>query len=255
MSEPVKPKNYSRIFRKLSDPLPPEAIEQIAGKDFSSIKTAYIVERLNEVLGPNNWTAKYHECSTRLANSNEIALKCIITSEKYGLYAEGFGSNQDHDDIGNAYKGAKSVALKNAVMQWGLGLEVHKGLPDEGYTLSDVPPIERIKKSKKTNKFIWTSVDGIITESQEQDAFLWLGINGRTCRAMGEIKEDLDGKESWKTICQGYWCEESGIAYVHLTRLLSIVEIEPLIVPEPKRVKNANKSVDQEKEAAEATQG
>lgn len=246
MSETIKPKNYSRIFRKLAESLPPEAIEQLAGKDFSSIKTAYIVERLNEVLGPNNWTPKYIECSNRLASQNEIALKCIVTSEKYGLYAEGFGSNQDHDDIGNAYKGAKSVALKNAVMQWGLGLEIHKGLPDEGFNALDIPPIDRIKKSKNTNKFIWTFVDGIITESQEQDAFLWLGINGKTCRAMGEIKEDLDGKESWKTMCQGYWCAESGIRFVHLTRLISILEVEPLIVPEPEKKRGKNDSSTEE---------
>lgn len=240
MGEISKKQNYSAIYKRLSASLPPQAIEAIPGKDFSSIRHAFVIERLNEVLGPNNWTAKYHECSTRLASNNEIALKCIVTSEKYGLYAEGFGSNQDHDDIGNAYKGAKSVALKNAVLQWGIGLEVHKGLPDENFGAAfGIPSVEQIKKSRGS-KFIWTFVDGIIAESQEQEPFLWLSINGRTCRTTGEVREDLDGKESWKTTCQGYWCVESSIRYVHLTRIISIMEVEPLIVPEPEKKKGKN---------------
>src|SRR4029077_3129667 len=233
-----KPKNYSRIFAKLSANLPSEAIEAVAGKEFSSIKHAFIIERLNDVLGPNNWTAKYHECTSKMLSTNEIALKCIVTSNKYGLYAEGYGSNSDPEDIGNAYKGAKSVALKNAVLQWGLGLDVHKGLPDENFNALDIPPAERIKKSKN-QKFIWTSVNGIITESQEDDKFLWLGINGYTCRAIVPISDELRDRLGAKCFSQGYWDLIGDTRFVQLTRLIGVYEIEPLIVPQAKKAAEA----------------
>jgi len=124
---------------KLREPLPPEAVSQHPTKSYlSSIKSIYVVERINDVFGLGSWTLK-SEVIERLEKF--VVVKAILEIPGVGFYGEAYGGN-DNSDIGDAYKGATTDGLtKIAAQQLEIGIDVFKGLP------SNKPPQATKSKS------------------------------------------------------------------------------------------------------------
>jgi hypothetical protein len=113
-------------YEELLVPLPPEAVTTHPTKDFlSSIKTIYMVERLNDVFGVDGWfyTADVVEA---VPDKAMIVVKVTLTVPRYGIVKEAFGGN-DNKDRGDAYKGAVTDALSKISGMMGIGIDVYKG--------------------------------------------------------------------------------------------------------------------------------
>lgn len=125
----------------LCKPLPSEAIgkhPRIQG--LSSIKAAFVIERLNEAFGVGGWddTVEVIDRSTReetwgagSAKEKQVTLHVATVHltffvEKYGIHKENFGGC-DNVDLGDALKGARTDALTKIASELGVGLDVYKG--------------------------------------------------------------------------------------------------------------------------------
>ena len=122
---------------KLKKPLPAEAVSQHPTKTYlSSIKSIYVVERINDVFGLGTWTLK---SEVQEVTDKFIVVKAMLSIPEYGFYGEAFGGN-DNQDRGDAYKGAVTDGLtKIAAQQLEIGIDVYKGLKDDGVKPSDKP--------------------------------------------------------------------------------------------------------------------
>lgn len=109
------------IFAKLAAPFPPERVSWRVGSTSADKKRglalAYIdardvMDRLDEVVGPSNWQARYPH-----ANGKTV---CEID-----IWIEGRGWVTKADGAGDtdveAEKGALSDAFKRAAVRWGIG--------------------------------------------------------------------------------------------------------------------------------------
>jgi hypothetical protein len=131
------PQEIQEILKK---PLPAEAIgkhPRIEG--LSSIKAAYVLERLNEAFGTGGWDdrATIVDRSTRTevwgagtpkektVTLQVATVQLFFTVEKYGLHKENFGGS-DNVDLGDALKGARTDALTKIASELGVGLEIYK---------------------------------------------------------------------------------------------------------------------------------
>jgi hypothetical protein len=125
------------IIDQLKQPLPADAIStnnDPKKKGLSSIKSIYIVERLNQVFGLGQWVqlAKFVEKVTKPEGSGKgdsVVLKSILVVPKYGIYFEAYGGNDNYDP-GDAYKGACTDALTKMAGFMYVGMDVFKGHPE-----------------------------------------------------------------------------------------------------------------------------
>ena len=107
----------------LKAPLPPEAISQHPTRKYlSTIKPAFVVERLNEVFGVAGWFAE-----SRIVEAGErmIVAETTLTVPEYGIVKNSFGGN-DNEDRGDAYKGAVTDGLTKCAFYLGIGMDVYK---------------------------------------------------------------------------------------------------------------------------------
>jgi ribosomal protein L34E len=121
----------------LKRPLPADAITPNTDpkkRNMSSIRSIYIVERLNEVFGLGQWfqSAKFVEKVAKPEGSGKgdsVVLKSILVIPKYGIYFEAYGGNDNYDP-GDAYKGACTDALTKMAGFMYVGMDVFKGHPE-----------------------------------------------------------------------------------------------------------------------------
>lgn len=133
-------------IKKLKEPFPIERISWRVGatnkEKTSGIALAYIdardvMERLDEVCGPENWQVKYSH-----ANSKTIAEIGIKIDGEWIWKANGAGDTQVE-----AEKGAISDAMKRAAVCWGIG----RYLYDVPNVWVDLEPQGRSYKIKNPN--------------------------------------------------------------------------------------------------------
>jgi len=120
---------FKEMYAKFIQPFPQEAYtcDSSRGFNLTSIKPQYIVERLNVVLGVNNWVFRSKEerigegvlCSGELLISNG--------AKQVGRESAGFALVKKLR-WGDAYKSAKTDALSKAASHFGIGNDVFKGL-------------------------------------------------------------------------------------------------------------------------------
>lgn len=115
------------MMSKLRAPLPKEAISRNPNTGLFAIKAAYVVERLNDVFSLNGWRF----VPEVIENGHMVVVKGALTIPAYNIQVEQFGGN-DHSDRGDAYKGACTDALSKCASYLGIGIEVYKGLHDDG---------------------------------------------------------------------------------------------------------------------------
>ncbi len=142
-AQPIPPE----IVEQLRVPLPADAITPNTDpkkKNLSSIKSIYIVERLNQVFGLGQWfqSAKFVEKVAKPEGSGKgdsIVLKSILVVPKYGIYFEAYGGNDNYDP-GDAYKGACTDALTKMAAFLFIGMDVFKGHPETSREAAKATP-------------------------------------------------------------------------------------------------------------------
>jgi hypothetical protein len=133
------------MIKNLHAPFPPNEIEWRVGStkaDKSSglalayITARHVMERLDDVCGPENWQDRYEFHGKRT-----ICYLSIRINDEWVTKADGAGDS----DV-EAEKGAISDALKRAAVKWGMGRYLY-GL---GNTWVDIEPAGRSFRIKKS---------------------------------------------------------------------------------------------------------
>ncbi|NTU49436.1 MAG: hypothetical protein HGA87_00820 [Desulfobulbaceae bacterium] len=121
----------AKTYADLRAPLPKEAIKPHPTKAYlSTINPAYVIDRLNMVLGIGKWHICYEIIS---ATEKMVIAKGILSVPEMGISVEQFGGN-DNSDKGDAYKGACTDALTKCASYIGVGLHIwmnEKELPPQ----------------------------------------------------------------------------------------------------------------------------
>jgi len=116
------------VKAKLKEPLPREAVSPNPQKPgLSVIKVIYVVERLNDVFGLNGW----HVDNEVVETGRMVVVRATLSVPRYAIAIEQFGGN-DNPDRGDAYKGACTDALSKCASYLGIGMDVYKGLYEQG---------------------------------------------------------------------------------------------------------------------------
>lgn len=145
---------------KLREPLPPQAITPHPSKTYlSSIKPAFIIERMNEVFGIGSYKETYREISVTTKEQHRQNGKVTLfvgtvhgTLEipRFGIHLENFGGSEN-DDAGDALKGAATDAFTKMCSHLGIGLDVYKGKHD-GQAENQLPPCPNCGKQLRKSK-------------------------------------------------------------------------------------------------------
>ena len=160
-SEPLPPEMQA----KLKEPLPPEAItSNDKHSHLSSIKPAFVIERMNEVFGIGGYIERYREIAM---TTKEVVYKQNTPQErkailfvatvhgtldipKYGIHLENYGGSEN-ESAGDELKGACTDAFTKMCSHLGIGLEIYKGKHDK--QASDLPPCPECGKTlRKSSK-------------------------------------------------------------------------------------------------------
>lgn len=126
--------NSSEIARQLAEPFP-EEMEKVlvkSGVSLVYLPISEVINRLNKVLGVENWSFEIISVRRDDVDTDEIIAHVSLSAEIDGksIVKHGFGGQtvkrQKKDnrpvDLGNDFKGAVSDALKKAAQQLGIGL-------------------------------------------------------------------------------------------------------------------------------------
>lgn len=109
--------------KKLDAPLPPEALKQHPIKNYlTTINSAFMIERLNEVFGAGTWTV---DAEVLEHDSKMVVVKTKLHIPAYDIVLHSFGGN-DNVDKGDAYKGAMTDGFTKCCSYLGIGLGVWK---------------------------------------------------------------------------------------------------------------------------------
>jgi len=117
-------------WQDLAAPIPDNEVKTRPGRGrsgvLSYITSRVVMNRLDRVVGPNNWRDEYTETSRGVV----CTLYIRIDGEWVGKSDIGVDSNVEED------KGAYSDAMKRAAVKWGIGRELYQ----EGTAFDDTPP-------------------------------------------------------------------------------------------------------------------
>lgn len=126
--------NSTEIARQLAEPFPEEMERTIvkSGVSLVYLPISEVINRLNKVLGVENWSFEIISVRRDDVDTDEIIAHVSLSASIDGHYVtkHGFGGQsvkrQRKDnkpvDLGNDFKGAVSDALKKAAQQLGVGL-------------------------------------------------------------------------------------------------------------------------------------
>jgi len=163
-------KRIMHKYQELKKPLDKKALKKHPSKSFLTvINPMYVVERLNDVFGLGKWTARYEV----VVQDKEPVVKCILTVPDDGIHVEQFGGN-NNIDLGDAYKGAATDALTKCASYLGVGMDIYKGLHDDGAEglewLPDTKLYEIIKRIESGEKITLATVKQHFKVNKKQAA-------------------------------------------------------------------------------------
>ena len=126
--------NSTEVARMLAEPFPEEMEKTIvkSGVQLVYLPISEVINRLNKVIGVNNWSFEIISVRRDEIDTDEIIahVSLVATIDGLTVVKHGFGGQsvkrQRKDnkpvDLGNDFKGAVSDALKKAAQQLGVGL-------------------------------------------------------------------------------------------------------------------------------------
>jgi len=145
----------SELQAQLKAPMPEGAVKPHPTKSYlSTIKPAFVIERMNDVFGIGGYREIYREISVTSREEEYESRKALVFSAtvhatlmipKYGIHLENFGGSKN-EDAGDALKGACTDAFTKMCSHLGVGLEIYKGKAD-GAKGDDLPPCPVCKKT------------------------------------------------------------------------------------------------------------
>jgi hypothetical protein len=108
---------YAEVYSSLMAPIVGEKSRQGAqGRNLAFVSASQVMNRLDDVLGPENWEDKYE------AVPNGVICTLTLTMpDAYQISKQGFGGFAGMDDEGDDFKSGESDALKRAAAKHGVG--------------------------------------------------------------------------------------------------------------------------------------
>jgi hypothetical protein len=169
------------ITRKLRRALAKRAIRQNQDNPMlSSVNSAYVIERLNDVFGEDGWEAAFDV----IEQGAHIVVKCSFLARVPGTervirrYTFGGNTNQDR---GDAYKGACTDALTKAASQIGIAGAVYKGMHDTELQKAEprkAPASDEPRITAVENQSFWSAAKKSGKNSEQVQRYLnTLGID------------------------------------------------------------------------------
>lgn len=166
------------LYAQLRAPLPDEAITADNSRGFllTGIKSAYVVERLNETLGLCGWGWWFKVVSLDIGEQFVLADIDLYYADDE-LWSQPIRASGDQriikGRIGDAKKGAVSDALKKAASFLGVGERAYKGLltPPPGNKKSPPPPPGKAKHwidDPAVRKRFWAWAKGTLKLTEGQ---------------------------------------------------------------------------------------
>jgi hypothetical protein len=187
--------NEQAITQALYAPFPEEMEKSmnLSGVNLKFIPVSEVINRLNKVLGVENWSFEIVSCNRDAIDPDYIVAHARITwctGEPSGIVIrDGFGGQKikrtkagDIVDLGDEFKGAVSDALKKALQQIGLGLYLARTedamYADEAYEQPVVQEKQPVKTGGVTPA-LWETFSGHLSKMDkgEKDALSeWWGM-------------------------------------------------------------------------------
>lgn len=115
--------DWQAIHKSLKEPFPDDEVGEVPINKEGTLVARYInarsvMERLDDVVGPDNWSDRYEKW-----DDGTCAVLCTLTV--HGISRQDVGYPNDPSDADNAkrepFKAACSDALKRAAVHWGIG--------------------------------------------------------------------------------------------------------------------------------------
>jgi len=186
---------WDDIYAKLSEPLPAEALSQHPTKAYlTEIKPAYVVERLNDVLGIEGWYAEFSDIETE---GKMVVKKCtlsIFNSNGDRVIRSQYGGN-DNSDRGDAHKGAATDAFTKSASLVGVGREVYlnlvKGKPRGKQAPATKPATITKPDSENMKKLKELLNNAVINDQERERMFDW----ANRCKSDVELLEKIASVE------------------------------------------------------------
>lgn len=108
---------HTKLFTDLNAPFVDERSRQGQGnRQFKYVTAVQVMNRLDDVLGPENWEDKYE-----LQNLGAICSLTIQLPDGTRITKQGFGGGANMDDGADDFKSVESDALKRAARKFGVG--------------------------------------------------------------------------------------------------------------------------------------
>ena len=160
MTTETKLKDLNELYTNLTAPFPKEAYMADSSRGFAltSVKAQYIVERLNNTLGFNNW-----RIDGRFDKQEDGSVlyegQLILFLGDYAKMSDGsavihsvptVGFAKSGKNLGDTYKSAKTDALSKGTSYIGVANDVFKGLVNpDGSPKAPGSPVAAKKTTKK----------------------------------------------------------------------------------------------------------
>jgi Rad52/22 family double-strand break repair protein len=119
---------WRKIGEQLQKPMATHQARKTGGT-YQYLKPRQIMDRLDAVVGPGNWSTSY-----RVLATDPWAVECTLSIFGVARADCGYSNNPDADPEDKEYevepaKAAYSDSLKRAAVHWGIGRWLKKGAP------------------------------------------------------------------------------------------------------------------------------
>lgn len=138
-----------KIREKLRQAFPKEALKKIEHNNHTSIKSPYVLERLNDCFGIGNWSFSHKIVET---TEREVTALGTLTIPEYGISITQYGGMKGNSTTtrGDVYKGAVTNALSKCCSYLEIGLDVYKGI--QTHNSNNNVSTDDPKNDKKNNQ-------------------------------------------------------------------------------------------------------
>ena len=130
--------NVKELYEEFKKPFPKEAYKGDSSRGFelTTLKSQYIVERLNETVGVNGWEllGEYREIGVDdegvpegVVFDGDLVITIKDGTEVVTMKKGQAGFGQCERNIGDGYKGARTDCLSKCASLFGIGNEMFKG--------------------------------------------------------------------------------------------------------------------------------
>lgn len=201
-------KIVSDLQASLNEPFPPEVERELkkSGTYLTYIPVSEVINRLNKVLGFNNWSYEIIKCERDSQDADFVLAHVRLTATVEGSYLpvtrDGFGGQKikrtksgEIVDLGDEFKGAVSDALKKAAQSLGVGLYLAR--TEEAMEHDSQPVVAQpARVEDPALEALWTSFVSV-SKSLDADAKallneFWVDYSGgrpKPTRDTAEVKD------------------------------------------------------------------